>query len=115
MERKFYRRIVVYADYFKEFKKKLSKEAIKKIYEVFMLIMCEEVIPTKFFKSITSHPGLYEIRVEYESNTYRIFCCFDNGSIVVLFNGFQKKSNKTPQKEIDTALRIMKEYQQQKL
>ena len=54
--------------------------------------------------------GLYEIRVEYSSNIYRIFCCFDNGNIVVLFNGFQKKTQKTPLKEIEKALRLKQEY-----
>jgi phage-related protein len=54
--------------------------------------------------------GLYEIRVEYGSNIYRIFCCFDEGRIVVLFNAFQKKTQKTPQKEIEKALRLKQEY-----
>lgn len=54
--------------------------------------------------------GLYEIRAEYEGNIYRIFFCFDDGRIVVLFNGFQKKSQKTPKAEIDRALKIKAEY-----
>ena len=53
---------------------------------------------------------LYEIRIEFESNIYRIFCCFDEGNLVVLFNGFQKKSQKTPKSEIDKALKIKEEY-----
>lgn len=54
--------------------------------------------------------GLFEIRIEYQSNIYRIFCCFDKGNLVVLFNGFQKKTQKTPRKEIEKAEKIMKEY-----
>lgn len=54
--------------------------------------------------------GLYELRVEFESNIYRIFCCFEKGNLVVLFNGFQKKSQKTPKNEIDLALRLKEEY-----
>ncbi len=54
--------------------------------------------------------GLFEIRIEFESNIYRIFCCFDEGNLVVLFNGYQKKSQKTPKKEIDKALRIKDDY-----
>jgi phage-related protein len=53
---------------------------------------------------------LYEIRVEFSSNIFRIFCCFDEGSLVVLFNGFQKKTQKTPPNEIERAERLMKEY-----
>lgn len=59
---------------------------------------------------MTGTDGLYEVRVEVGSNIYRIFCCFDEGKIVVLFNGFQKKTQKTPQKEIDKALQIKDEY-----
>ena len=54
--------------------------------------------------------GLYEIRIEVESNIFRIFCCFDDGNIVILFNGFQKKTQKTPKAEIEKALRLKQEY-----
>lgn len=69
-----------------------------------------ERIPTRFFKSIEGIKGLFEIRVEYESNIYRIFCCFDKGNLVVLFNGFQKKGQKTPKKELEKAEHLMQEY-----
>ena len=64
----------------------------------------------KFFDHISGTDGLYEIRVEFNSNIYRIFCCFDEGNIVVLFNGFQKKAQKTPSSEIERALKIKREY-----
>ncbi|WP_317618757.1 type II toxin-antitoxin system RelE/ParE family toxin [Chryseobacterium suipulveris] len=54
--------------------------------------------------------GLYEIKVEFKSNIYRIFCCFDKGNLVVLFNAFQKKTQKTPKKEIALALKLKDEY-----
>ena len=54
--------------------------------------------------------GLYEIRIEFEGNIYRIFCCFDKGNLVLLFNGFQKKTQKTPKKEIDLAQKLKEEY-----
>lgn len=59
---------------------------------------------------MTGYEGLFAIRIEFESNIYRIFCCFDRDDIVVLFNGFQKKTQKTPKKEIEKAMRIKKEY-----
>ena len=83
---------------------------LQKIYYVFMAIMTLEQIPTKFLKSIAGTDGLYEIRVEEGGNIYRIFCCFDEGNLVVLFNAFQKKTQKTPQPEIEKAKRIMNEY-----
>lgn len=59
---------------------------------------------------MTGTEGLYEIRIEFESNIYRIFCCFDKENLVVLFNAFQKKTQKTPGKEIDLALKLKEEY-----
>jgi phage-related protein len=61
-------------------------------------------------KSIEGVKGLYEIRIEYNSNIYRVFCCFDKGDLVVLFNAFQKKTQKTPSGEIERAERLMNEY-----
>jgi len=68
-------------------------------------------VPEKYFKHIEGTKGLYEIRVEVESNIYRIFSFFDKGNLVVLGNAFQKKSQKTPKRELDKALKIMEEYQ----
>lgn len=72
-------------------------------------------IPQKFFKHISGTDGLYEIRIKYQSNIYRIFCCFVEGNVIVLFNGFQKKSQKTPSNEIEKANKIMKEYFDEKI
>lgn len=63
-----------------------------------------------FLTHISGEEGLYEIRVEFESNIYRIFCCFDQGDLILLFNGFQKKSQKTPRKEIRLARTLKNEY-----
>ncbi len=81
-----------------------------KIDQVLFLIKIAERIPRKFFRHMSGTDGLFEIRIEYQSNIYRVFCCFDEGNLIVLFNGFQKKSQKTPKKEIDKALRIKDEY-----
>ena len=59
---------------------------------------------------MTGYEGLFEIRIEYQSNIYRVFCCFEEGKLVVLFNGFQKKTQKTPKEEIERAMRLKKEY-----
>lgn len=109
-EKKYVRQIVAYANYFKDFKKTLSKTTLQKIYQVFIYIMTQEQIPIKFFKAISGIAGLYEIRVEESGNIYRIFCCMDKGRLVILFNGFQKKTQKAPSEEIERAKRIMDEY-----
>ena len=61
-------------------------------------------------KHLTGTDGLYEIRIEYQSNIYRIFCCFDKGNLVILFNGFQKKTQKTPNNELEKAEKLKNEY-----
>jgi phage-related protein len=88
----------------------LPNKVQEKIDYVLFVITIADRIPKKFFEHLTGTDGLYEIRIEFESNIYRIFCCFDEGKLVVLFSGFQKKSQKTPQKEIDKALKIKQEY-----
>ena len=104
------RKIIFYENHFIEFYQKQNKKVKGKIQYVFELIKQVDRVPEKFLKHLTGTNGLYEIRVEYQSNIYRIFCCFDDGQLVVLFNGFQKKTQKTPQKEIDKAERLMNEY-----
>ena len=59
---------------------------------------------------MTGTDGLYENRIEVGSNIFRVFCCFDKGNLVILFNGFQKKSQKTPKQEIALAEKLKKEY-----
>jgi Phage-related protein len=104
------RDLVFYEQYFLDFANGLSKKAKDKIDYVLFLITIEERIPTKFFKHIEGTDGLFEIRVEFESNIYRVFCCFDDEKLVILFNGFQKKAQKTPQREIEKALLLKKKY-----
>lgn len=104
------REIVFYKDYFDDFFENLSEKVKNKIDETLFMMTILERVPTKFFKSIEGIKGLFEIRVEFESNIYRIFCCLDKGNLVVLFNGFHKKTQKTPTKELNKAEKIMEEY-----
>ena len=104
------RKIDFHKDYFIKFYSKQNKKVQEKIEYVLKLIRQVERIPKKFFEHLTSTTGLYEIRVEYQSNIYRIFCFFDEGRLVILLNGFQKKTRKTPKKEIELAERLKKEY-----
>lgn len=104
------RQIKLYKTYFKDFYVAQTKTVRDKINFVLKLVETQRIIPKKFFRIIESSDGIYEIRVEMEGNIYRIFCCMDSGAIVVLFHGFQKKSQKTPSKEIKRAEAIKKEY-----
>lgn len=104
------RKIIFHGEYFLDFYKKLDAGVKSKIQYVFELIKQVERVPLKFLSPMTGYDGLFEIRVEYQLNIYRIFCCFDEGRLVVLFNGFQKKTQKTPKKEIEKAMKLKKEY-----
>ncbi len=104
------REIVFYKNYFEGFFDLLAENVKEKIDEILYMISILDRIPAKFFKSVEGVKGLYEIRIEYRSNIYRIFCCFDKAKLVVLFNGFQKKTQKTPLMELAKAEKIMNEY-----
>ncbi|MCQ2305963.1 MAG: type II toxin-antitoxin system RelE/ParE family toxin [Bacteroidales bacterium] len=102
------RTILAYKTYFMDFISTLNENEIKKIFYVIDMLKVQERISTKFVKFIRD--GLYELRVSHNNNIYRVFFIFDNENIVLLFNGFQKKTMKTPKKEIDTALKLKEEY-----
>ncbi len=104
------REIRFYEKHFVEFYLSLDSTVQEKMEYVFKVIRTVDRIPQKFLKHIEGTNGLYEIRIKVGSNIYRVFCCFDEGKIVILFNGFQKKSQKTPAKEIDKALKLKQEY-----
>ncbi len=92
------RKIIFYENYFVEFYQEQDQKVKEKIQYVFELIKQIERVPEKFLKHLTGTDGLYEIRIDYLSNIYRIFCCFDEGKLVVLFNAFQKKNSKNTTK-----------------
>ena len=104
------RKIVFHGEYFIDFYKNLDLNVKSKFQYVFELIKQVERVPKKFLSPMTGYKGLFEIRIEYQSNIYRVFSCFDKGKLVVLFNGFQKKSQKTPKKEIEKAMKLKEEY-----
>lgn len=104
------REIIFYKNHFIEFYQNQDEKVKEKIKYVLELIKQVEKVPEKFFKHLTGTDGLYEIRIEYKSNIYRVFCCFDKGKLVVLFNGLQKKTQKTPKNELEKALSLKNEY-----
>jgi phage-related protein len=108
------RQIIFHGEYFLDFYKDLDVKVKSKIQYVFELIKQVDRVPEKFLAPMTGYDGLFEIRIESSSNIYRIFCGFDEGKLIVLFNGFQKKTQKTPKVEIERAMRLKSEYFQVK-
>ncbi len=109
------RQIIFFKNYFLDFFDKQTEKVKEKIDHVLFVVTVADRIPQKFFQHLEGTNGLYEIRVEFQGSIYRIFCCFDEGQLVVLFNGFQKKSQKTPSGELEKAVKIMNEYFDEKL
>ena len=97
------RKVIAYGQYYKDFLATLTEKEIQKVKYVLSLLGTEDRLPIKFIKVIRD--GLYELRISYNGNIYRIFFIFDEGQIVVLFNGFHKKTQKTPKREIERAKR----------
>lgn len=104
--------IIAYGQYYREFLSTLTEKEVLKVKYILSLLETEDRLPVKFIKFIKD--GLFELRIAYNSNIYRIFFIFDEGKIVVLFNGFQKKTQKTPKSEIEKALKIKEEYYEYK-
>ena len=108
------RKIIFHGKYFAEFYVRQTTVVQTKIEFVLKIIRTVDKIPRKYFDHLTGTKGLFEIRVESESNIFRIFCCFDAGNLVILFNAFQKKSQRTPAEEIKLAEKLQKDYFNQK-
>ncbi|MBK7569235.1 MAG: type II toxin-antitoxin system RelE/ParE family toxin [Bacteroidetes bacterium] len=109
-----FRTIVFYKDYFQTFFDKQTKKVKAKIVWTFDLIEDTQRVPETYLKHIEGTNGLFEIKIQFGSDIFRIFCFFDKGQLIILANGFQKKTQKTPKKEIELAIKIKSEYEKEK-
>lgn len=109
-----HRTIIFYKNYFQDFFIKQKTKVKDKIIWTFELIEELQRVPETYLKHIENTEGLFEIRVQFGSDIFRIFCFFDQENLVVLANGFQKKSQKTPKQEIIKAIKIKDEYENEK-
>jgi phage-related protein len=110
MNKEFIREIFYYENHYLDFFATLRPEVQKKFNYTLQLIATIDRIPEKYFKYMINSSGIYEIRVEVGSNIYRVFSFFDKGNLIILVNGFQKKTQKTPQKELELAEHLKKQY-----
>jgi len=108
------REVIAYKDYFDEFFKAQEQKVRDKIIKVLDIIEQVDRVPSTYLKYIEGTNGLFEVRVQLGNNIFRIFCFFDGNKFVILLTGFQKKTQKTPAKEISRAVRLMEEYYEEK-
>jgi phage-related protein len=111
---KYVREVSIYKEHFTDFYKKQSEIVRKKIDWTILLIRTMKIVPEKYLKHLTNTNGLWEIRVSAGNGIFRVFCFFDEGNLIILLSGFQKKSQKTPRTEIKLAEKLKKEYYENK-
>lgn len=109
-----FRTVVLYKDYFADFFDGQKQKVKDKIVWTLRLIEELERVPETYLKSFEDADALFEIRIKQGSDIFRIFCFFDEGKLIVLMNGFQKKQQRTPKPEIERALKIKNEYYDEK-
>lgn len=114
VEKQQHRTIIFYKDYFEDFFVKQRDKVKDKIIWTFDLIEELQRVPETYLKNIEDSEGLYEIRVQQGGDIFRIFCFFDQGQLVVLANGYQKKYKKIPKREIKKAQKIKEDYENEK-
>jgi len=102
------RKIITYGGYFERFIHGLTEKERQKIKYGLLLLKSQDKISARFVKYVRN--GIYELRTLYNGKIYRVFFIFDDGNVVVLFNGFQKKTQKTPENEIELAIKIKESY-----
>ena len=102
------RKIVTYGGYFERFIQGLTEKGQQKVKYGLLLLKTQDKVSARFVKYIRE--GIYELRTLYNGNIFRVFFMFDHGNIVVLFNGFRKKTQKTPKNEIELAIKIKESY-----
>ncbi len=108
------RTVIFYKNHFDDFFKIQRLKVQTKILWIIDLLEELEIIPETYLKHLENTDGLYEVRIQQGSDIFRIFSFFDEGKLIVLANGFQKKTQKTPKKEIEKALKIKTEYEMEK-
>ena len=104
------RQIIAYKNYFEDFLLALDIRTQNKIHKIISLLETMDRVPSNYIKLISGTKGLYEARVQLGSNIWRIFCFFDEGNLVILLNGFTKKTQRTPKSEIEKAKILMRSY-----
>ena len=102
------RKIFTYGGYFERFMQTLTDQEQQKVKYGLLLLKSQDKVSTRFVRYIRN--GIYELRTLYNGNIFRVFFIFDDGNVVVLFNGFRKKTQKIPQKEIESAIKIKESY-----
>lgn len=86
-----------------EFLDSLNDKQVAKVLWVLKLISELNIIPTTYFKKLVNTDDIWEVRVQFGGNIFRLLGFFEDDCLIILNHGFQKKTQKTPKKEITIA------------
>ena len=104
------REVVAYGNYFQDFLESLPVKVQNKVFKIIEAVEILQRVPQQYLKSISGAKGLFEVRIQHGSDIWRVFCFFENERLVILLNGFIKKTQKTSKEEIKLAMDLMKRY-----
>lgn len=106
------KQIIAYKDYFMDFYESLSQKEKDKVDRVMVLMHSDNRMPTHFIKPLEE--GVFELRITVPNKELRILFIYDGEKLVILFNCFVKKTQKTPRAEIEKAIKLKKQYYEEK-
>jgi len=98
-----------------DFLDSLPGKVAQKVAWVLSLLEDLQVVPSTYFKKLVGTEEIWECRIQFASNAYRIFCFFEGNSVVILTHGFVKKTQKTPNQEIEKAEAYRRDYLKRRL
>ncbi|MFK0732559.1 MAG: type II toxin-antitoxin system RelE/ParE family toxin [Gloeotrichia echinulata GP01] len=93
-----------------EFIDSLSGKQAQKVLWVLRLIQELDKVPNQYFKKLVNTDDIWEVRVQVGNNAFRLLGFFDDDNLVILTNGFVKKTQKTPSQQIELAEQRKRDY-----
>ncbi len=99
----------------KEYIDSLDLKSQEKILWTLRLLKEIDFLKEPYFKKMQNTDDIWECRIKQGSNAYRLFFFFDKGTIIILTNGFSKKTQKTPPSEIEIAEKYKTDYYKRKI
>jgi len=93
-----------------EFLDSLTGKQAQKVLWVLQLIEELEVVPRQYFKKLVDIEGIWEVRIQFGKDIFRLLGFFEYGALLILTNGFSKKTQKIPPQEIVLAFRRKDDY-----
>jgi len=93
-----------------EFLDSLNAKQTQKVLWVLRVVQELPQVPKQYFKKLEGTDDLWEVRAEFGGDAFRLLGFWDAGRLIILTNGFAKKTQKTPEREIALAEQRKRDY-----